>query len=202
MEPEAIMALTDHLVLPMPERPGARPAPAGMNLLAHEFLNGLPGRVPLTAELALVLSAPTGAMKVWLDVPPSAVVYDAAREAAPAPPDEPSAGPEPVPFRLYLMSGPALVAAAPLRLGRRTTLPETGTPLLELVLLDAVITAGAVRGLPLSGSRLRLAWRRPGMPAGDPARNDPPPPAPARSGVARRLWRESAGFRPTRGPTP
>ncbi|MFC3077454.1 hypothetical protein ACFODL_05060 [Phenylobacterium terrae] len=196
------MALTDHLVLPLPERPGARPAPVGMNLLVHEFLNGLPGRLPLGGDLALVLSAPTGAMKVWLDLPPSTIVYDAGREAVSTPPDAPAARPEPVPFRLYLISGPALVGAAPLRLGRRTLLPEAGTPLLELVLLDAVITAGAVRGLPLSGSRLRLAWRRAGTAAGDPPRSSPPPPARRGPAVARRLSLEDARFRALGEPPP
>lgn len=155
------MRLTDHLVLPLPPVPGFRPPPSGMALLEQEFVNGLPGRVPLADGLTLILSAPTGALSVWMDLPPGTVVYDAADEARGVDPAAPGrSAADSLPLRFYLMSGSTLMAAAPLRLGKRLLLPETGAPVVELVLLAAVVTAGAVRGLPLSGASVRVAWRR------------------------------------------
>jgi hypothetical protein len=182
------MPLTNHLVLPLPAVPGARPAPTGMDLVEQEFANGLPGRVPLTDDLVLVVSAPTGALRLWMDLPADTTVYDSAVEARPVDPASPGpSAAEALPLRLYMMSGTKLLAAAPLRLGKRMLLPETGAPLLELVLLSAVVTAGAVRGLPLSGARVRLAWRRVGRSAGNPRRGEVLPPTQAPASVTRRL---------------
>jgi len=182
------MPLTNHLVLPLTAVPGVRPMPNGMDLVEQEFANGLPGRVPLADDLVLVVSAPTGALRLWMDLAADSTVYDLAAEARPVAPDSPGhSAAEALPLRLYLLSGTKLLAAAPMRLGKRMLLPETGAPLVELVLLSAVVTAGAVRGLPLSGARVRLAWRRLGRPAGDPRLGEELPPLPASAGVTRRL---------------
>lgn len=181
------MRLIDHLVLPLPPVPGRRSAPSGMDIIEHELVNGLPGRIALAGDLTLVMAAPTGALKVWMDLPPNTTIYDSSDEARPVDPAAPGpSAAEAVPLRLYLMRDATLVAAAPVRLGKRMLLPESGPPLVELVVLSAVVTAGAVRGLPLSGAKIRLAWRRPGRPAGDPPRGEPLPPAPAPPPIARR----------------
>ncbi|NMQ29752.1 hypothetical protein E4Q23_19460 [Candidatus Accumulibacter phosphatis] len=182
------MTLTDHLILPLPERPDMRPAPSGMNLIDIELARGLPARITLAADLALVVAAPTGAYARWLALAPDTVVLSAADDTAPyTSASHPASGAESLPVRLYLMRGPALVASVPLRSGRRWLLPEVGAPLIELVLLDAVITVGAVRGDPMSGARIRFAWRRPGSVAGNPPIGEVLPPPQARASVRNRI---------------
>ena len=179
--------LTDSLFLPLPERPDVRPAPAGMDLLESELLGGLPARLPLLNDLALVIAAPTGAYALWTALNPALTVLDGAEEGVPADSAAPiAAAAESLPVRLYLMKGATLVASIPLRIGRRWLLPETGAPMIELVVLDASVTAGAVRGLPISGARLRCAWRPVGGIAGTPPLPDSLPPVPARPAVRAR----------------
>lgn len=180
--------LTDNLVLPLPQRSDIRPAPAGMDLLESELLRGLPARIPLTGELALVLAAPTGAYALWTALDPALVVLSGAEETAPDDDHTPIAtGSASLPVRIYLMLGKALIASVPLRIGHRWVLPEVGAPLIELVVLDAAITAGAVRGLPMSGARFRCAWRIPGAAAGTPPLGEPLPPPKARASVRNRV---------------
>ncbi|MBS0290802.1 MAG: hypothetical protein JSS07_12305 [Proteobacteria bacterium] len=182
--------LTDHLVLPIPERPDARQAPAGMNLVDTELARGLPARIPLVADLALVVAAPTGAYARWVALPPATVAFDAADETRPFDPASPAAsGARSLPVRLYLLAGTRIAASIPLRPGRRWLLPEAGAPRLELVLLEAVVTAAAVCGTPVSGGRLRFAWRQPGSVAGTPPVGERLPPAPARAAVLDRMRR-------------
>jgi hypothetical protein len=179
--------LTDRLFLPLPERPDVRPAPAGMDLLQSELLNGLPARLPLGNDLALVFAVPTGSYALWAALDPGLVVLDGAEESAPADAAAPiTIAADTLPVRLYLMQGAALIASIPLRTGHRWLLPETGSPLIELVVIESLITAGAVRGLPMSGARLRLAWRPIGGVAGAPPLAEPLPPRLVRPAVRSR----------------
>lgn len=176
------MAITDHLVLPLPDRRDLRPAPDGMTLVATEVQNGLPARIPLTLDLVLVLTAPTGAPDVWMELDPATVVFQASDEGIAA---QTGTGPlvqKQLPLRLYLMHGRQLVGTAMPRLGLRQLVPDTGSPLIEFALLDCTIKAGAVRGLPLTGSTIRFAWRRYAL-----SPSDPVPPPPLHPSVAQRL---------------
>ena len=184
------MAITDHLVLPLPDRRDVRPAPDGMTLLATELQNGLPARIPLTLDLVLVLTAPTGAPDVWMQLDPATPVFQATDEAVPA---QVVTGPlvqKQLPVRLYLMRGRQLVGTAMPRLGLRQLVPDTGSPLIEFALLDCTIKAGAVRGLPLTGSTIRFAWRRYAL-----SPDDPVPPPPLHPSVAQRLAVDPDGAR-------
>lgn len=152
------MGLTDHLVLPLPPRRDMRPAPAGMVPLDVELQTGLPARVALAPGLVLVISVPTGAPRVWLDLQPATPVFDASVEIDAAA-NDPTEKVNALPLRFYLVQSGRLVGSAAPRLGLRQFLPDIGPPLIELALLGGTVTAGAIRGLPLTGARLHLAYQ-------------------------------------------
>lgn len=153
------MTLTDHLVLPLPERPDLRPAPEGMTVLETELQSGLPARIPLTPELTLVVSVATGAPRVWMQLPPATIVFDSTTEGRPRT-GAINPGENALSLRFLLLAGTRLIGTAAPRTGMRQLLPDIGAPRIEFALLQCVMTAGAVRGLPLTGARLRMAWRR------------------------------------------
>jgi hypothetical protein len=150
-----------------PEPLPGPPDPAVYTRVTRPVETGLPLRIDLGADLALVLIAPTGVATAWRDADPRAIVSSSDDEHAPFDPaglaTAPTAPAGRVPLRLVLLSEGRPLAAVPLRLGR-ALLPDTGADdrgtLAQIVVLSWEIHAGTLRGAGDVGSLLDLAWRR------------------------------------------
>lgn len=158
----------------MPHYPAARllvpaeppPVPEGFETVRASIVNGLPYTIDLTRDLRLKFTLPTGLLRPWLDVSPETVVASAGDERAPrsAAPQEEIGGVARPALRLALLRGETVRVVVPFALSVRRTLPDGGDPvqgsLVEVVLLDWAIHAGAVCGPGDFGSFVQFAWRR------------------------------------------
>jgi hypothetical protein len=152
--------------------PGAASGPAaalpGETTLRQALDAGVPARLPLTGQRALVLAVGLGRAREVMDADPSAVVIDlAAGDAgAAADPDRPVA-------RLTLLDGPTLGDTVSVVADVRGTLAVGGVAAFEVVVDALTITAGSLRSPGQYGSSVTLRWRPVGA-----APDDGPPPAP------------------------
>ncbi len=190
----------DLLVAPSPMAAAlAATGPSELARLRHSIARGLPSVIPLDNELQLVLTLPTGQVRPWLALSVDQVVSRSAEESAPhpasaaSPPQEVVARP---PLSLVLVRRNRPVAAAPLVLGSRRLLPNSGgaPAVIELLVLGWEVRAGSLRGPGDVGSWIELAWRR--VDRGTSTFAPPPIPVGVAQRVAAALAAEGAGDSP------
>jgi hypothetical protein len=130
-------------------------APAGFALVRSVF-EGLPAVIPIADGWSVILYAPTGVARTWLDGNPAEVVSASQDEFAPH--SGTADGIARAPARLVIRRGGALLGALPLAAGVRGTF-HAPSAMLEIVPLSWEIRAGAMRGGSPGGARIELAWR-------------------------------------------
>ncbi len=160
---------------------GPAAAVTGETTLRQALDAGVPTRLPLTGQRALVLAVGLGKARELMDADPSAVVIDlAAGDAdAAADPDQPVA-------RLTLLDGPTLGDTVPVVAGVRSTLAAGAGAAVEVVVDALTITAGSLRSPGQYGSSVTLRWLAVGA-----APDDGPPPAPGDPSLPRfTIWHE------------
>lgn len=142
-------------------------APADAQRVRQSLVRGLPHRIVLERDLALLLVVGTGLATAWRDAPPDALVGASAPEARPQSPHEPRAiGALERPLaRLLLVRGQAPLAAIPLALGLHRATPDHGgdgpdeRTRIALWVLGWDIRAGNLRGPGDVGGFIDVAWR-------------------------------------------
>lgn len=162
--------------------PDAAAAPVpGETTLRQALDAGVPARLPLSGQRALVLAVGLGKARELMDADPSVVVIDLAAgdpDAAPDP-DQPVA-------RLTLLDGPTLGDTLRVVAGVRIPLAVGGGVAVEIVVDTLTITAGSLRSPGQYGSSVRLRWRPVGT-----APDDGPPPAPGDPSLPRfTVWHQ------------
>ena len=152
------IAIVSYLVDELP--PSAPPGFATLRLI---FSEGVPREVPLSDGWSVILYAPTGIARAWLDRDPAEVVASSDDER------RPHAGTADVASRaaprLVIRRGGVPLGALPLAAGVKGTF-RAPAALLELVPLAWEIRAGAMRGGSPNSARIELAWRSRVIPAG------------------------------------
>jgi hypothetical protein len=142
--------------------PFAPSAPPDALLVNSRLSGGLPERLPLEADRAVTLVAPTGNAHAWREADPTDVFATAVDQLAPHTKVEENAAGRLVPVRLLFDEGGRTRAAIPLVVGRSALLPgaEPDTVRDEVRALDWVLRSGNQVGVGDVGSSLRIAWRR------------------------------------------
>jgi hypothetical protein len=142
--------------------PDTKPAaPEGFAQVDETITAGLPHRIELTQESALIVVVPTGVATLWRDSDPLAVVSQSDPDLAPF--DVKAVAGPLVPARLIVQRSGAPFASLLLAAGLRRLVTDSGQNLdgarLEFVILSWEIHAGSLRGPGDFGSRISLAWR-------------------------------------------
>lgn len=157
------------------------PPAAGETTLRQALDSGVPARIPLTGQRALVLAVGLGKARELMDADPSAVAVDLVAAGTPAEPD-----PDRPVARLTLLDGATLGDTVRVVAGVRSTLAVAGGAAVEVVVDDLTITAGSLRSPGQYGSSIALRWHAIGT-----APDDGPPPAPGDPSLPRfTVWRE------------
>jgi hypothetical protein len=155
-------------------------APAGELTLRLPLDGGVPARVPLAGDRALVLSFGPGRARRYLDADPAAVVVAIGGSAAITDPSllrDPDA---PIP-RLTLLDKATLGDSVPVVAGVAMTLTVGGRAAVAVTVDALTVTAGSLRSPGQYGSALTLRWRdlKPASDAGPTlATGDPTIPRP------------------------
>jgi hypothetical protein len=149
-------------VLPRLTVPAANLAvPEGFTRIEVSLQQGMPHRIPLTGNHALLLIAPSGVAAAWRDLDPALVVISSDTELENVLlPLAPATFTTRMPLRLLYLSGARTASAAPLVLGERQLLDDGLAARFELLCLDWRLHVGTLRGTGDFGSRLTLAWRQ------------------------------------------
>ena len=137
-------------------------APPGFAVL-QTAVDSMPHELALADGWSVILYAPTGIAREWLDGDPAAVVSSSRLESVPhAAPGDEAARAAP---RLVIRRGGALLGALPLAAGVIGTF-HTPSAMLEIVAVSWEIRAGAMRGGSPGSARIELAFRSRVVPAG------------------------------------
>ncbi|MFL6139705.1 MAG: hypothetical protein ACJ74O_18180 [Frankiaceae bacterium] len=167
--------------------PPAGPAATvpGETVLRIALDSGVPARIPLAGDRALVLAAGPGRARCYLDADPAAVVIaiGAVTGSATAPPAAPALlrNPDALVPRLTLLDRAALGDSVPVVAGVAMTLSVGGRAIVEVTVDALTVTAGSLRSPGQYGSSMTLRWRdlTPAGNAGPPlATGDPSIPRP------------------------
>jgi hypothetical protein len=135
-------------------------APYGFTVVDQQVTGALPLRIPLFADVALMLVVPTGLGRQWRGFAPADVISTGGDEREPLDPaNPPAAAPERSPTRLYLVGGSATLGIVPLTAGLRTVVEADAGTLVELLILAWEVHAGTVTSGGDVGSRVTVAWR-------------------------------------------
>jgi hypothetical protein len=133
-------------------------APTGLARLDQPLTGGLPARIALSPDLALVLTLTTGLVASWLDLDPSVVISQSADQTRPlsgeSQPDVLRSA-----MRLFVLRSNEIVGSLPLVAGREARLASSTGALVDLIVLGWEIRAGTVKGPGDYGSTISLAWR-------------------------------------------
>ena len=126
-------------------------------------VDSIPRELALADGWSVILYAPTGIARAWLDGDPAEVLSSSQYESLPHAAD--GDGAARAPARLVIRRGGALIGALPLAAGviGRFHAPSA---LLEIEPLSWEIRAGAMRGGSSGSARIELAFRSRVIPAG------------------------------------
>jgi hypothetical protein len=170
--------------------PAGKPATApGETVLRIALDAGVPARIPLAGDRALVLSVGPGRARCYLDADPATVVI--AIGTTPVPATDPTLlrNPDVPVARLTLLDKATLGDSAPVVAGVATTLTVGGRAAVEFTVDGLTVTAGSLRSPGQYASSITLRWRdvQPAGNAGPPlATGDPTIPRPRPRPFARR----------------
>jgi hypothetical protein len=170
--------------------------PAGETVLRVALDTGVPARIPLAGDRALVLAVGAGRARHHLETDPAVVVL-ALGTGTVTPAVDPGLFRNPdVPIpRLTLLDKATLGDSVPVVAGVATTLTVGGRAAVEVTVDALTVTAGSLRSPGQYGSSITLRWRdvQPASNAGPSlATGDPTIPRP-RPFAQRRLVRATGG---------
>jgi len=131
--------------------------PEGLSALRYPLDTGVPARIPLAGDRALILAVGLGQARRLLELDPAAVVIGPSAASSvdadiDRDPDQPVA-------RLTLVAGEAIGETCAVVPGRSCRLAVAGATLVELVVDRLVITAGSLRSPGEYSSFIELRWR-------------------------------------------
>jgi hypothetical protein len=157
------------LTRPADALPAVPPSTAELTTVRFALDNGVPAKIPLAGERALVLSVGAGRARFYLDADPAAVVLAI---GAAAPPADPTLARDPdLPVaRLSLLDSATLGDSVPVVGGVAMTVAVAGLAAFEVTVDALTVTAGSLRSPGQYGSSIALRWRdlHPSSNAGPP----------------------------------
>lgn len=129
----------------------------GLSALRYPLDAGVPARIPLAGDRALILALGLGQARRLLELDPAAVVIGPTAASSldtdtDRDPDQPVA-------RLTLVAGEAIGETCAVVPGRSCRLAVAGATLVELVVDRLVVTAGSLRSPGQYSSVIELRWR-------------------------------------------
>jgi hypothetical protein len=140
------------------EQPAA--VPSGFDVLRATFNEGVPRELALSDGWSVILYAPTGMARAWLDGDPAEIVSSSEHERIPHSATVANTGDlaARLAARLVIRRGGAPLGALPLASGVMGRF-HASSAMLELMPLAWEIRSGAMRGGAPSSARIELAWR-------------------------------------------
>lgn len=133
--------------------------PVGLATLRATLDSGIPARIPLSGDLALVLSVGLGQARRYLDSDPSTPVVTLGDRVVSADDARTASDPDaPLP-RLSVVRSGGMGDSVGVTAGVPLVLTFGGAAAVELTVLSLVITAGSLRSPGQFGSALVVAWR-------------------------------------------